>query len=52
MSKLNAVIEAAVGLACIAAGASLWRRAGLRVIASLLATAGLVAVTHAVASLV
>ncbi len=46
------MIEAAVGLACIAAGAGLWRRSGLRVIASLLAIAGLVAVVHAVASLI
>jgi hypothetical protein len=41
-------IEAAVGAACIAAGASLWARPGLRWASVLLGLAGLAAVVHAV----
>ena len=51
-TTVNAVIETAVGVACVVAAAGIWRRPGLRVVAVVLAVAGLVAVTHAIASLV
>jgi len=45
-------IEAAVGIACLVAAYGLRRRPGLRLVAVLLAVAGLVAVIHAIVSLV
>ena len=52
LNTVTAVIEAAVGFACVAAAAGIWRRPGLRLAAAVLAVAGLVAVIHAVVSLV
>ena len=43
-------IEAAVGIACLAAAYGVRRRPGLRLVAALLAVAGVVAVAHAVTS--
>lgn len=50
-TTVNALIEAAVGVACVAAAAGIWRRPGLRLVAAVLTVAGLVAVVHAIASL-
>ena len=49
---MTAVIEAAVGLACLIGAADIWRRPGLRMAAVILAIAGLAAVIHAVTSLI
>lgn len=51
-TTVNAAIETAVGVACVVAAAGIWRRPGLRVVAVVLAVAGLVAVIHAIVSLV
>jgi len=45
-------IEAAVGVACLAAAAGIWRRSRLGVAAVLLGIAGVAALVHAVVSLV
>jgi len=44
-------IEAAVGVACLIASAGAWRRSGLRMIATVLALAGVAAVVHAAVAL-
>lgn len=44
-------IEAAVGAACLVAAYTVWRRPGLRLMAVLLAVAGVAAVGHAALSL-
>ena len=44
-------IEAAVGVACLVAAYGLRRRPGLRLVAVLLAVAGIAAVVHAAISL-
>lgn len=44
-------IEAAVGAACLAAAAAIWRRPGLRVWSALLGVAGLAALLHAIVAL-
>ena len=44
-------IEAAVGVACLAAASGLRRRPGLRLVAVILAVAGVAAVVHAAISL-
>ena len=49
---MTAVIEAAVGLACLIGASGIWRRPGLRLAAVILGIAGLTAVIHAVTSLV
>jgi hypothetical protein len=49
---VTAVIEAAVGLACLVGAAGIWRRPGLRLAAAILAIAGITALIHAVTSLV
>ncbi len=51
-TTVNAVIETAVGVACLVAAAGTWRRPGLRIVAVVLAVAGLVAVIHAIVYLV
>jgi hypothetical protein len=45
-------IEAAVGIACLLAGGTVWRRSGPGFAAVLLGVAGVAAVVHAVVSLV
>jgi hypothetical protein len=45
------IVELAVGLGCLAAGAGAWRRPRLRWVAALLLVAGLAAVGHAAAAL-
>jgi hypothetical protein len=45
------VIEAAVGVCCMVAAASAWRRSSLRWLAAVFAAAGLVALLHAASQL-
>lgn len=49
MATVTSVIELLVGLACLGMGAAIWRRK--RVVAVILAAAGLTAVTHALIEL-
>ena len=46
---MNAVVESAVGLACLVASVGMWRR-GARTVGVLLAIAGVAAVAHAAIS--
>jgi hypothetical protein len=43
---LNAVVETLVGLVCLGAGIAVWRKPGLRLLALVLAVAGLAAIGH------
>jgi hypothetical protein len=45
------LVELAVGLGCLAAGAGAWRRPGLAWLAALLVVAGLAATVHAAVEL-
>jgi hypothetical protein len=44
---VNAVVETLVGFVCLGAGIAVWRKPGLRLLALVLAVAGLAAIGHA-----
>jgi hypothetical protein len=48
---VNGVVEALVGLVCLGAGIAVWRKPGLRLLALVLAVAGVAAIGHALIAL-
>ena len=48
---VNAIVETLVGLVCMGAGIAVWRKPGLRLLAVVLAVAGLAAIAHAAIAL-